>query len=130
MHGLGWNYIAFFLVATVIGLVVMYYLGQQARREREPFDRAVPGVARILWVGNTGPSRSFGAIIMDLLIEVRRSGVEPYELSTMWSVDPGAVSKMKVGETFAIKVDPLDRTRVFSGEPWAHSLGTKKSPVA
>ncbi len=107
----------------------MYYLGQQAGRERAAYERAVPGVARVLKVGSTTPSRSLGAIVMDLLIEVRRNGVEPYELSTMWSVDPGAVSRMKVGGTFAIKVDPLDRTRVYSGEPWARSLGTKKTPI-
>ncbi len=66
---------------------------------------------------------------MDLLIQVHRNGVEPYELSTMWSVEPGAVARMQAGQTFAIKVDPLNRTRVYSAERWAHSLGVRKTPI-
>ena len=129
MHTITWNYIAYFLAATAIGWIGLSYLRDRARKDREPYDRAVPGVARVLKIGKTTPSRSYGAIIMDLLIQVHRNGVEPYELSTMWSVDPGAVPKMQVGQTFAIKVDPLDRKRVYSGETWARSLGTKKIPI-
>ncbi len=129
MHSVAWNYIAYLAAATAIALVGMNYLRERARRDREPYDRAVPGVARVLKIGNTTPSRSYGAIIMDLLIQVHRNGVEPYELSTMWSVQPSAVAKMQVGSTFAVKIDPLDRNKVFSGETWAHSLGVMKRPI-
>ncbi len=44
-------------------------------------------------------------------------------------MQPGAVGQIQVGQTFAVKVDPLDRTKVFSGEKWAQSLGVKKTPI-
>lgn len=129
MHTIAWNYIVYFLAATAIAWIGMNKLRERARQDRERYERAVPGTARVLKVGNTTPSRSYGTIIMDLLIQVHRNGVEPYELSTMWSVEPRAVSRMQVGQTFAIKVDPLDRTRIYSAETWAHSLGVMKTRI-
>ncbi len=130
MHAIVWTYLSFFVAATAIVIVGMYMLRERARKDREPYERAVPGVARVLKVGNTTPSRSYGAVIMDLLLQVHRSGVEPYELSTMWSVQPGSVAKMQAGQTFAVKIDPLDRTRIYSAETWADSLGVMKTPIA
>ncbi len=130
MHGLALNYLAFFAAATALALLGLNALRERARRDREAFERAVPGVARVLKVANTTPSRSYGAIIMDLLIQVRRAGVEPYELSTMWSVDPGAESRLQAGQTFAVKIDPLDRNRIYSAETWTHSLGVMKKPIS
>ncbi len=130
MHEVMWNYIALFAAATALVLTALNFLSKRAREEREPYDRAVLGVARVLKVANTTPSRSYGAILMDLLVQVHRPGVEPYELSTMWSVQPGAVAKMQVGQTFAVKIDPLDRNRIYSAETWAHSLGVMKHPIS
>ena|SRR5512142_1691408 len=129
MHSVVWNYLAYFIAATAIALIGMRYLRDRAQHERDRYERAVPGLARVLKIGNTTPSRSYGTILMDLVIQVHRNGVEPYELSTIWSVEPGAVNKMRVGETFAIKVDPLDRAKIYSGEAWAHSLGVMKTPI-
>jgi hypothetical protein len=83
----------------------------------------------VLKVANSTPSRSYGTILMDVLIQVHRPGVQPYELSTMWSVEPGAVTKMQAGQTFSIKVDPLNPNKIYSGETWAHSLGVMKNPI-
>lgn len=129
MHGMVWNYIAFFVAASAAVLFGMRALSERAASERAAFERSIPGTARVLKVGSSMPSRSYGAIVMDLLIEVQRSGVPPYTLSTMWSVRPGWVDKMRPGYTFAIKVDPLDAQRLYSGEEWAHSLGVKKHPI-
>lgn len=129
MHAVLWNYIAYFVAATAVVMFGLRALSRQAGRERESFARSVPGTARVLKVANSTPSRSYGAIVMDVLIQVHRSGVEPYELSTMWSVDPGGVPKMQTGQTFAIKVDPLDRNRIYSAETWARSLGVMKNPI-
>lgn len=130
MHGMVSNYLAFFAAGAALALVGFSMLRERARRDREAFDRAIPGVARVLKVANTTPSRSFGAIIMDLLIQVQRPGVAPYELSTMWSVQPGAVSRLQVGQTFAVKIDPLNRDKIYSGETWTHSLGVMKKPIS
>ncbi len=129
MHQVVGNYLYYFLAAFALGLVGMMFLRNQAQRDREAYARAVPGTVRVLKIENSTPSRSYGTILMDLLLEVRRNGVEPYELTMIWSVQPGSVSKVQVGETLAVKVDPLDRTRVYSTEPWAHSLGVMKKPI-
>lgn len=129
MHTVTWNYIAYFVAASALAWLAMNWLRGRTQAERAAYERAVPGMARVLKVGNATPSRSYGAVVVDLLIQVQRNGVEPYELSTMWSVEPGAVAKMQAGQTFAIKVDPLNRTRVYSGEAWARSLGVRKTPV-
>ncbi len=129
MHLVIGNYFYYFLAAMAVGLVGMKILRDQAQRDRDAYARSVPGTARVLKIGKTTPSKSYGATLMDLLVEVRRNGVEPYELSMIWSVQPGSVSKMQVGETLAVKVDPLDRNKIYSEEQWAHSLGVRKTPV-
>ncbi len=129
MHLLVGNYFYYFLAAMAVGLVGMKILRDRAVRDRASFERAVPGTARVLKVGKTTPSRSFGAMLIDLQVEVRRNGVQPYTLDMIWSVQPGSVDKVQVGETLVVKVDPLDKTKVYSGEQWAHSLGVRKTPV-
>ncbi|HEX8990218.1 MAG TPA: hypothetical protein VF784_00940 [Anaerolineales bacterium] len=130
MHGVALNYLTFFAAGAALALIGVSILRDRARRDREAFDRAVPGVARVLKVANTTPSRSYGGIIMDLLIQVHRPGVAPYELSTMWSVQPGEVSRLQVGQSFAVKIDPLNRDKIYSGETWTHSLGVMKKPIS
>ena len=129
MHALAWNFIAYFVAATAVALFAMRALSERARRDREAFARSVPGIARVLKVGNSTPSRSYGAMIIDLLVQVHRSGVEPYELSTIWSIEPAAVPKVQVGHTLAIKVDPLNPNKIYSAEPWAHNLGVMKQSM-
>jgi hypothetical protein len=129
MHQIVWNYIAYFAAATVVILVALRTLRDRAARDRAAFERSVLGTARVLKVGNTTPSRSYNATVMDLLIQVQRPGVEPYTLSTIWTVEPSAVPKVQPGGTFAVKVDPLDRTRIYSAESWAKSLGVMKNPI-
>jgi hypothetical protein len=129
MHTVTWNYIAYFLAATALIWIGLSVLRSRALRDRESYDRSVPGVARVLKIGKTTASRSYGAMVMDLLLQLHRSGVEPYELSTIWSVEPSAVPKVQVGQTFAVKIDPLDRTKIYSAEKWARSLGVMKTPI-
>ncbi len=129
MHTVAWNYIAYLLAAAAVVWLGLNFLRDRALKDRVPFDRAVPGVARVLKIGKSTPSRSYGTVIVDLLIQLHRAGEEPYELSTMWSVDPGAIARVQVGQTFAVKIDPLDRTRVYSAETWAKSLGVMKTPI-
>jgi hypothetical protein len=129
MHTLAWNYIAMFTVAGALVWIGLTTLHENARRERESFERSVPALARVLMVGNSTPSRSYGTMVMDLLIQVHRPGVLPYEISTIWSVEPAAVPKVQVGQTFAIKIDPQNPNKIYSGETWARSLGVMKEPI-
>jgi hypothetical protein len=126
---MAWNYIALFTAVAAIVWLGMNALHESARRQRESFARSVPGVARVLKVGNSTASRSYRAMVIDLLIQVHRPGVLAYELSTIWSVEYSALPRVQVGQTFAIKVDPLDPKKIYSGETWAHSLGVKKQPI-
>jgi hypothetical protein len=129
MHGLAWNYIALFVACAALVWMGLTVLQGNARRQREAYERAVPALARVLKVAGSTPSRSYGAILMDLLIQVHRPGVEPYALSTIWSVEPGAVGRMQAGQTFSIKIDPENLNKIYSGETWARSLGVMKKPI-
>ncbi len=129
MHGISWNYLLVVLAGAALVWMALNSLQANSRKQREAYERAVPALARVLKVASSGPSRSYGAILMDLLIQVHCPGIEPYELSTMWSVDPGGVPKMQAGEVFSIKVDPRNPNKIYSGESWARSLGVMKHPI-
>ena len=44
----------------------------------------------------------------------------------MGSVQPGGVEKTQVGQTFADKVDPLDRTKIYSAENWGDEAADRE----
>jgi hypothetical protein len=129
MHAFAWNYVAFMAAVLALVLFGLGFLNNRARRNREEFARSVPAVARVLRIGKSTSSSSYRAVVVDLLIQVHRPGVEPYELSTMWSVQHDSVQKVQPGQTFAIKIDPENPSRIYSGEAWAQSLGVKKNPI-
>ena len=126
MHVGIWNYIVYFLAAFALAFIGQRYLSDRAKHERDAYDRSIAGTARVLQVGRTTRSRSFGTLVMDLRIQVHRPGLEPYELDTIWSVQAGSESRMQAGQTFAIRVDPQDPQRIYSGETWAQKLGVSK----
>lgn len=129
MQAFAWNYVAFMAAVLALVLLGLGFLNNRARHNRESFARSVPAVARVLKMGRSTSSRSYRAVIVDLLIQIHRSGVEPYELGTMWSVQHDSVQKVQPGQTFAIKIDPENPARIYSGEMWAQSLGVKKEPI-
>ena len=81
MQAFAWNYVAFMAAVLALVLVGLGFLNNGARLNRESFARSVPAVARVLKMGRSTSSRSYRAVIVDLLIQVHRPGVEPYELS-------------------------------------------------
>jgi hypothetical protein len=124
-----WHYIAGLAVAALIIMIALNALNSSAKASRESFARAAPAVARVLKVGKSTASHSYRGVVIDLLIQVHPRGAEPYELNTMWAIDPDAVSKVQVGKTLDIKIDLQDPTKIYSNEIWARSLGVMKEPI-
>lgn len=128
LHGFAWNFIAGAAVIGFILVIVMNQLRKSAQKSRDSFARAVRGVARVLQVGKSSPSLAYGGDVTELLLQVHRSGVEPYELPTIWVIR-AAAPKVQTGLTFNVKVDPLDRQKIYSAETWAQSLGVLSRPI-
>ncbi len=129
MHSFVWPYIAGLALAVLIVMIALNALHAGAEKSRESFARAAPAVARVLQVGKSTTSRSYRAVVMELQIQVHAPGAEPYELSTIWAIDHQAVSKVHVGKTLAIKIDPQDPRKIYSNEAWGRSLGVMKRPI-
>ncbi len=129
MQAFIWPYLAGLLVAALIIMIVMNALYASSKRSRESFERARPATARVLQVGSSTTSRSYRGVVMELRIQIHVTGLEPYELDTLWAIDPSVSAKMQVGKTFAVKVDPEDHSKIYAGEGWARSLGVMKNPI-
>ncbi len=115
-------------IATVVcfgGLAVMVggaaYMS--SRRQLHDFSRALPASARIVKVGRSYDSGTYGGFDVDLTLEVMPPGAAPYQVKTTWSVEPLALSKLKEGETLAVRISPRDRHKIYSTVDWAWSLG-------
>ena len=129
MHAFVWPYIAGLLFAALVVMLALNALYAGSRKSRESFARATPALARVLEVGNSTTSRSYRGVVMELRIQVHPPSGEPFELGTLWAIEPSAVARMQVGKTFAIKIDPQDHNKIYGGETWARSLGVMKEPI-
>ncbi len=90
-----------------------------AVRRQDRFRHAVPAQARILHVGHSYDSGTFGGTDVDLTLEVIPPSAGPYQVKTTWSVEPLAVSKLKEGEILAVRIDTQTPHKIYSGEKWA-----------
>lgn len=67
----------------------------------------------------TRPSRSHSEAIVDLVVEVEWSRGAPFEARSIWKVDLTSVGKLAAGEKVRVRLDKLDPSLVYPGEPWA-----------
>ncbi len=109
-----------FVVAVFIVMVCAAYLSGLKRRD--DFRRATPATARILKVGKSYDSGTYGGYDVDLVLEVLPANAAPYELKTTWSVEPLAVSKLKQGDSLAIRISSKDPQKIYSAVDWAWSF--------
>jgi hypothetical protein len=130
MHSIVWVYLAGLLIAALIVMIALNLFYAGARKSRESFARAAPAVARVLQIGKSTTSRSYRGVIMELRIQIHLPGIEPYDLSTLWAIEAPDVGRVQVGKTFAIKIDPQDHNKIYSGEIWGRSLGIMKEPIS
>ncbi len=108
-------------IALVFGLLILgAYLSARKRRAR--FANAVPAQARVIKVGKSYDSGTYGGYDVDLVLEIIPPAGAPYQLSTTWSVEPLAMPKLKEGQTLSIKIDVGDPKKIYSAEEWAWAL--------
>ncbi len=90
-----------------------------AVRRQNKFHHAIPAQARILHVGRSYDSGTFGGYDVGLTLEVIPPNGAPYQVKTTWSVEPLAVPNLKEGEMLAVRIDAKDTHKIYSGEKWA-----------
>ncbi len=80
--------------------------------------RATPASAKIVEVGNSYNMRGWGTSVA-LRLEVTPSNGSPYQVISLWEVQPPFIDQMKVGNTLAIKIDAQNPKVIFPAAGWA-----------
>ncbi len=122
------NYFIVLIIAVILAVValvvILTFRGmyKTAQKARDGFARAIPATAKVIRVSESVNAAGYDTVDINVTFEVVPPSGEPYHVKTTWSVDPASVSKIQKGETVAIRIDPDDRRKIYSAEPWAQSL--------
>lgn len=113
---------------VLVGVILLFldYLTKVGFRNR--YARAVPASARIIKLGHSIGNGTYGGRIVNITLEVIPTGAAPYEVKSIWCVEPLALQKVKAGDSLAIRIDAKDPKEIYSAEPWAWNLG-KQLPL-
>ncbi len=111
-----WVLVLLFLLVAAAAIGVAYL---SALKRRARFNSATPAQARIVKLGRSHNTGTFGGNDVDMTLEVIPPGAAPYQVALTWSVEPLAVSKLKQGDLLSVRIDATDPKRIYSGEKWA-----------
>ncbi len=115
---------------VALGLTLAFYgMYKNAKKGREGFAQAVPATAKVLKVGQSSASQSYGGIGVELTLEVMPTDGRPYRADVNWSVEPARLEEVQKGCSVASKIDPHNRKTIYSAEPWAQSLDVEQDPT-
>ena len=103
------------VIIFLVGLFFFgFYLIAQADRKRRK--QAVKASAQIVQVGHSRSSEKYGDIVVDLSLEITPPNGVPYQSKVKWRVKPASASKVQVGSSLAIKIDPKNPQSIYSAE--------------
>ncbi len=88
------------------------------------FAQAVPASATIVEVGNSYNERDFG-ISVALRLQVSPPSGSPYEVISVWDVQPTHSDDMQVGKELSVRIDKQDSKVVFPADSWAQQTYLK-----
>jgi hypothetical protein len=112
------------LVMVLLGVGVLGYMYWQRRRNQNAKQWVEP---QLVWSRATvlsseivsPPSSLSGRARVELKLQVRVPGSDPYEAQTTWSVDEDALEYLKPNEIISIKVDMQKPAIIHPDAPWA-----------
>ncbi len=110
-------------ITTLFLVIALYGMYRTAKKGRDQFAKALPAKARIIKIGHSSSSATYGDVLVHLTFEVMPPSGSPYELATECSIEPASVSKLEEGKVLNIKIDPKNPKVIFSSESWARALG-------
>ena len=107
--------------ALAIILLVVYFffrMYQTAQGDRQRRKRAIKATARIVKIGHSRTSETDEDLMVYLTLEVTPPDGKPFEVDTMWWVQPAAAANVEVGRTVAVKIDAKNPKLIYSAERW------------
>ncbi len=87
--------------------------------------RATPASAKIIQVGNSYNMEHWGTSV-SLRLEVAPPGGSPYQIISVWEVQPPFLDQIKAGNTLAIKIDAQNPKVIFPAAAWARQMYLKE----
>ena len=110
--------VAGFFLFVVLAFYMMY---RGAKKETDAIAQATPASAKVVHLGRS--ESGGGGVDVNVTFEVSPPSGLPYQVKTIWTVEPLSVSKIQVGCTVALKIDAKDPQTLYSAEDWAWALG-------
>ncbi len=87
--------------------------------------RATLASAKIIEVGNSYNMKGWGTSVA-LRLEVTPPAGAPYQVISVWEVEPPFLDQMRAGNTLAIKIDAQNPKVVFPAAAWARQTYLKE----
>ncbi len=119
------------VLAVVVLAVAAAFRGmfRTAQKGRRAYAKALPATARVLKIGDSVGGAAYDNVDVDLSLEVEPPAGAPYKVLTTWSVEPAALSRIRVGSTLAVRIDADHPSKIYSAEIWAQSIDAEQEPI-
>ncbi len=105
------------IVAVVAGFI---WLRNSTSADELRIKQAIPGAtAKVIALGNSYTSRTYGTMSVGLRLEITPPFGEPYQIISVWEIQPAHVAEVQVGKTIPVKVDAKNPKIIYPDVPWA-----------
>ncbi len=82
--------------------------------------QAIPGAtAKVVELGNSSVSRTYGDMSVGLRLEIIPPFGAPYQVISVWEIQPAHAPDVQVGKTIPVKVDAQNPKIIYPDVPWA-----------
>ncbi len=110
------------IAVIVIGMLVVAFVWMRNSTSADELriKQAIPGAtAKVIALGNSYVSRTYGDMSVGLRLEITPPSGEPYQVISVWEIQPVHAFELQVGKTIPVKVDAINPKIVYPDVPWA-----------
>lgn len=108
------------VIGVCVLLVVFIWMRKSGNEDELRIKQAIPGAtAKVIALGNSYVSRTYGSMSVGLRLEITPPFGEPYQVISVWEVQPIHVPEVQVGKTIPVKVDAKNPKVIYPDVPWA-----------
>jgi hypothetical protein len=111
--------VIFLVIVAVVVVLFWRKVSRDVAKIEARMEAATPAQAKVVAVGRSHNQKNQGTVIIHLRLEVRPPQGEPYEVRTVWEVEPAVIAKVQEGQQVAVKIDQEDSNIIFPRVPWA-----------
>ncbi|MEP7357802.1 MAG: hypothetical protein ABI847_11215 [Anaerolineales bacterium] len=105
-----------------VGALALFFVrgGQAQKKLAARMAQAQPGaIARIVEVGSSSSSQSYGDLSVALRLEVTPAFGSAYQTISVWQIQPIHIPDVQLGKTLPVKVDAQNPKIIYPDVPWA-----------